>query len=189
IQAFRNILRLINKMKQYGDFSFEDLPIGEQEFEDFKSKYLDLYEQTKGLKQGEEKGHSILDDLDFELELIHRDEINVTYIMNLLIKLQGAPQRDKADQEKIIRDLLDSDIHLRSKKELIEKFIYKNLPLITDPEDVIEAFDEFITEERKIALKELSVEEQLDILQLETIIGEYLFTNKTTLRDRSEEHT
>ncbi|RRA96514.1 type I restriction endonuclease subunit R [Paenimyroides viscosum] len=183
IKAFREVMRLLNKMKQYGDFNYDDLPITHQEFEDYKSKYLDLYEENKGLHKEDDKGHSILDDLDFELELIHRDEINVTYIMNLLVRLQAAPQAEKQSQEKMIQDLLNSDIQLRSKKELIEKFIQKNLPLIADSEDVIEAFEDFVEQERKEAIQEISKEEALDQDKLEHIIGEYLFTDKQPLRE------
>src|SRR5690606_10811264 len=183
IKAFREVMRLLNKMKQYGDFNYEDLPISHQEFEDYKSKYLDLYEENKGLHKENDKGHSILDDLDFELELIHRDEINVTYIMNLLVRLQAAPQAEKQSQEKMIQDLLNSDIQLRSKKELIEKFIQKNLPLIENPDDVIEAFEDFVEQERKEAIKEISKEEALDQDKLEHVIGEYLFTDKQPLRE------
>lgn len=183
VKAFREVMRLINKMKQYGDFNYDDLPITHQEFEDYKSKYLDLYEENKGLHKEDDKGHSILDDLDFELELIHRDEINVNYIMNLLVRLQAAPQAEKQSQEKMIQDLLNSDIQLRSKKELIEKFIQKNLPLITDSEDIIEAFENFVEKERKEAIKEISTEEALDQDKLEHVIGEYLFTDKQPLRE------
>lgn len=183
IKAFREVMRLLNKMKQYGDFNYNDLPITHQEFEDYKSKYLDLYEENKGLHKEDDKGHSILDDLDFELELIHRDEINVTYIMNLLVRLQAAPQAEKKSQEKLIQDLLNSDIQLRSKKELIEKFIQKNLPLIENPDDVIEAFEDFVEQERKEAIKEISKEEALDQDKLEHVIGEYLFTDKQPLRE------
>ena len=183
IKAFRDVMRLINKMKQYADFSFDNLPISHQEFEDFKSKYLDLYEETKGIGKEEDKGHSVLDDLDFELELIHRDEINVTYIMNLIIKLQAAPSTEKDKQEKMIQDLLNSDLKLRSKKELIEKFIQKQLPLITDAEQVLEEFDQFVYIERQNALKEMSKDEQLDPSKLEKVIGEYLFSDKQPLRD------
>src|SRR5690606_4075454 len=147
------------------------------------SKYLDLYEENKGLHKENDKGHSILDDLDFELELIHRDEINVTYIMNLLVRLQAAPQAEKQSQEKMIQDLLNSDIQLRSKKELIEKFIQKHLPLIENPDDVIEAFEDFVEQERKEAIKEISKEEALDQDKLEHVIGEYLFTDKQPLRE------
>ncbi len=183
IKAFREVMRLLNKMKQYGDFNYEDLPISHQEFEDYKSKYLDLYEENKGLHKEDDKGHSIIDDLDFELELIHRDEINVTYIMNLLVRLQAAPQAEKKSQEKLIQDLLNSDIQLRSKKELIEKFIQKNLPFIENPDDVIEAFEDFVESERKIAIQEMSNQEALDQDKLEHVIGEYLFTDKQPLRE------
>lgn len=183
IKAFRDVMRLINKMKQYADFSFDDLPLSHQEFEDFKSKYLDLYEETKGISKEDGKGHSVLDDLDFELELIHRDEINVTYIMNLIVKLQAAPSTEKDKQEKMIQDLLNSDLKLRSKKELIEKFIQKQLPLITDADQVLEEFDQFVYIERQNALNEMSKDEQLDPSKLEKVIGEYLFSDKQPLRD------
>lgn len=183
IKAFREVMRLLNKMKQYGDFDYDDLPISHQEFEDYKSKYLDLYEENKGLHKEDDKGHSILDDLDFELELIHRDEINVTYIMNLLVRLQAAPTAEKKSQEKLIQDLLNSDIQLRSKKELIEKFIQKNLPLIENSDDVIAAFEDFVEAERKEAIQEISKEEALDQDKLEHVIGEYLFTDKQPLRE------
>lgn len=183
IKAFREVMRLLNKMKQYGDFNYEDLPISHQEFEDYKSKYLDLYEENKGLHKEDDKGHSIIDDLDFELELIHRDEINVTYIMNLLVRLQAAPQAEKKSQEKMIQDLLNSDIQLRSKKELIEKFIQKHLPLIESPDDVMDAFEDFVEAERKEAIQNMSSEEALDQEKLEHVIGEYLFTDKQPLRE------
>jgi type I restriction enzyme R subunit len=56
------------------DFDWDDLPIDEQEFEDYKSKYLDLYE---GKTRHSKTKDFHTDDIDFELELIHRDQINV----------------------------------------------------------------------------------------------------------------
>jgi type I restriction enzyme R subunit len=66
---------------------------------------------------------SILEDVDFELELIHRDEINVAYIIQLLIRLKAKKQKDTAKAEQEIFNLLNTEISLRSKRELIEKFI------------------------------------------------------------------
>jgi len=71
-------------MTGFSDFTFSDLSMGEQQFEDYKSKYLDLYERIKSNKEHEKV--SILEDVDFELELIHKDEINVAYILQLLIR-------------------------------------------------------------------------------------------------------
>jgi len=55
-----------------------------------KSKYLDLYDKTRTAEAREKV--SILDDIDFELELIHRDEINVVYILKLLGRLKDSQQ-------------------------------------------------------------------------------------------------
>ena len=65
----------------------------EQLFEDYKSKYLDLWQKVKDNNQKEKV--SILDDVDFELELIRRDEINVNYIILLLIKLKTSTGKYK----------------------------------------------------------------------------------------------
>jgi type I restriction enzyme R subunit len=78
---------------------------------------------------------------------------------------------------------LSSDLQLRSKKELIEKFMQTQLPLITDSDAVIDEFEKFVVEERKIALTQLSVEEQLDAAKMERLIGEYIYNNKAPLRE------
>jgi type I restriction enzyme R subunit len=103
--------------------------------------------------------------------------------MNLLLKLQAAPLADKAKQEQLIKDLLSSDIQLRSKKELIEKFMQTQLPFIADNDDVLDAFDAFVETERKEAIQRFTAEEQLNQQVLEHLIGEYLFTNRTPLRE------
>jgi type I restriction enzyme R subunit len=54
----------------------------EQEFEDYKQ----VFRLVRKVKQEKTKT-SILDDIDFELELIHRDQINVN-ILKLLAQLK-----------------------------------------------------------------------------------------------------
>ncbi|MEI7999121.1 MAG: type I restriction endonuclease subunit R, partial [Candidatus Omnitrophota bacterium] len=87
IKAFRELMRLKNVLTTFADFNFEHLVMNEQLFEDYKSKYLDLWQKVKTDHQKEKV--SILEDVDFELELIHRDEINVAYILKLLANLKG----------------------------------------------------------------------------------------------------
>jgi type I restriction enzyme R subunit len=48
IKAFRDLMRLKNILVTFSDFKWEDFKVTEQEFEDYKSKYLDLYEETNG---------------------------------------------------------------------------------------------------------------------------------------------
>lgn len=181
VKAFRELMRLKNVLSTFTEFRFDDLSMNEQTFEDYKSKYLDLYDKAKSHTQKEKV--SILDDVDFELELIHRDEINVTYILKLLAKLKDAKPEEKESQEKSLVELVAGDAKLRSKRELIEKFIRENLPTISDPEEIPEEFDNFWNEERKQALARMSKEENLDAERLQTVIGNYLFTEKTPMRD------
>jgi len=181
IKAFRELMRLKNVLSTFTEFDFSDLSMTEQSFEDYKSKYLDLYDKAKSYNQKEKV--SILNDIDFELELIHRDEINVAYILKLLAKLKDASKEEHENQKKTIIDLIAGDVKMRSKKELIEKFILENLPHIKDSDNIPEEFEEYWNKERLLALEKLSEEENLDTEKLQEVIGNYLFTEKKPLRD------
>ena len=181
IQAFRELIRLKNVLSCFTEFSFRDLAIDEQTFEDYKSKYLDLYDKVKTNRQKEKV--SILDDIDFELELIHRDEITVSYIIALLRNLQNAKGKDREKQHKTILGILDTETRLRSKKELIERFIAEQFPDIPKDADVGAVFENYWNEEKQKALQDLSEREGLDPEGLRKLIDDYLFTEKTPLRD------
>ena len=141
VQAFRKLMRAMNVLQSYTDFDWADLGIDEQEFEDYKAKYLDLYQKVK--RDNEKQKTSILDDIDFELELIHRDQINVAYILKLLAQLKGEKALAAAAQRKAIIDLLGGDIQLRSKRELIQKFIDEHMPHLKDGDNIEDEFEKF----------------------------------------------
>lgn len=181
IKAFRNLIRVKNILSSFADFSWNSVDMDEQLFEDYKSKYLDLYDKVKSNEQKEKV--SILEDVDFELELIHRDEINVSYIIQLLIKLKASTQKDVSKLEKEIFNLLNTEGQLRSKRELIEKFIEENMPIIKTADDIPEAFEKFWNDEQKAAFNKLVKEEGLSAEKTEKIIEEYLFAEREPLRD------
>lgn len=182
IKAFREIMRLKNVLSTFTEFKFDDISMNEQTFNDYKSKYLDLYEKSKNNTRKEKV--SILDDIDFELELIHRDEINVSYILKLIANINIATtQEEKDKQKKQILEIVGGDTTLRSKRELIEKFIQENLPMIQDSEDIPEIFETFWDKEKREALNQISKEESIDQAKAEKVIGQYLFTEKKPLRD------
>ena len=181
IQAFRDIIRLKNVLQCFTEFTFNDLAMSEQLFLDYKSKYLDLYDKVRTHHLKEKA--SILDDIDFELALIHRDEINVSYIIALLRNMQSAKPAEQERQRKAILGMLETDIQLRSKKVLIERFIAEHFPEIPKGTDVGEVFDAYWTDEKQKAVQALSETEGLDMEGLQGVIGNYLFTEKTPLRD------
>lgn len=181
VKAFRELIRVKNIMSTFSDFQFEDLQMNEQDFEDYKSKYLDVHDKVKSSAQKE--AVSILNDVDFELELIQRDEINVAYILRLLARLKGVSAAEQAKQRKEIMELLSGEVQLRSKRELIEKFINENLPIIEDADDVKDEFEQYWEAERQKGFETIWKEEQLNPEGLQGIISDYLFTDRKPLKD------
>ncbi len=181
IKAFRELMRIRNILTAFSDFKWQDLAMGEQQFEDFKSKYLDLYDKVKSDHQKEKV--SILEDVDFELELIRRDEINVAYIIQLLIKLKSKVQSQVSGAEKEIFNLLNTEARLRSKRELIEKFILENMPVIDDAELIPQEFEKFWSEEQQTAFNQLIKEENISSTRTQALIEDYLYAEREPLRD------
>lgn len=176
VKAFRELLRLKNVLSGFADFDENEIGIDPQEFEDYKSKYLDIHDKVRNDREKEKV--SILNDVDFELELIHRDEVNVAYILKLLAKLKEEKPEDQEKRKKEIIDAISGDAQLRSKKELIEKFIQENLPEIEDVEQIDDAFESFWNAERSKALELLAKEESLNEGLLHSAIDNYLFTER-----------
>lgn len=180
VKAFRALIRLKNVLSNYSDFDFADLGIEEQEFEDYKSKYLDIYEKNKTSK--EDEATSIINDIDFELELIQRDEVNVAYILELFSSLEDdfahgkTTKIDHDKQKKAILDIVGGETKLRSKKELIEKFIEENLPKIRNKNEIRQKFKDFWNSERQSAIVKIREEENLVEGRLKPIIDNYLFS-------------
>jgi type I restriction enzyme R subunit len=181
IQAFRALLRAKNVLESYSDFSWDDLGMDEDTFEQYKSKYLDLYDKVK--KDTAKEKTSILDDIDFEVELIHRDLVNVAYIIKLLAKLKEAKASEAQQQRKAIMELLGGEIELRSKRDLIEKFILENLPLISDADNIQDEFEKYWQDQKVLALGKLCEEENLDKAQFKALIDAYIFSGQDPLRD------
>lgn len=176
VKTFRDLLRIKSSLETFADFSFSDLGITEQEFYDYQSKYLDIHEDRKN---HENDAESILDQIDFELELTVRDVIDFDYIIQLIAGLKNISSdavREKKTEE--ILHLFDRDVKLRKKKELIRKFIEQNLPKIDKSDNVEKVFGEFWASERSNILKDIAQTENIPLEKLEELIGEYLYTQK-----------
>lgn len=158
-----------------------------QTFEDYKSKYLDIHDKAKTDKPTD--AASIIDEVDFELELIQRDEINVAYILALLAAAMEEADslhpkiRDASKaKRKMIADLLGSERQVRSKRELIEKFIEQHMPRLGKGQDVQAAFSDFWNAERLAAIEQICAAEQIDPAAFRAMIEQYHFSGKRPLQ-------
>lgn len=178
IKAFRELLRVKNILGGFSDFKWDDLKILEQEFEDYMSKYLDL---KPSVNPNKEKV-SILEDVDFELELIHKDEINVTYILRLLGLFKDTQDDEqKAKQKENISNILNNNPQLRTKRELIEKFINENLVKIDNSENIEDEFIKFWDEEKVKEFNAIADEENLNKDELKKVVDTYIYEQREPL--------
>lgn len=173
---FRELLRLKNILTTFADFDEADLALEPQRFDDYKSKYLDMHDKVKQQSDGEKA--SVLDDIDFELSLIHRDEINVAYILNLLMTLSKLSPEDAKKRQKEIIDLVAGEVQLRSKRELIEKFIEENLPKLKPSDNVLGEFGDYWSKHKQTAFEQLCADEKIQPEQLQKLLQTYEFASR-----------
>ncbi len=181
VRAFREIMRGKNILEGFSNFKWSDLSMHVQEFEDYKSKYLDLYEIIKPTQTKEKV--SILEDVDFELELIMVDEINVSYILKLLSRYKDADETEKESQKNNILNIISGQVNLRSKKELIEKFINENMQGISDSDNIENEFEKFWEVEKELAYDALCRDENLICDEVKKVVDTYIYEERIPLKD------
>jgi type I restriction enzyme, R subunit len=155
INLYNRILRLRNILTSFDDFKGNAL-ITDADFQDYQSTYIELYNEQKKLVDGDKE--SIIEDVIFEIELVKQIEINVDFILILV----GDLLKSSGDQNKEIKAKIDRTINasyvLRSKKDLILKFIDS----VNNNTNVDEHWRVFIDEQKATELDEIIKQEKLD---------------------------
>ena len=176
VEGFKKLIRTKNKLDTFVDFTFDDLKIDKQGYDDFIGAYLNIKESLGPIGPGP-GGVSILDDIDFELELLQTDKINVDYILELLETINITNNYEK-EREKIVR-MMENTVNLRSKIKLMEKFMDFELNHIRKENlNIKDEFDAFLQHERRQSICDLIDEEQLSEEITREILSEYEFSDK-----------
>ena len=192
--AFREIIKKRAEIQIYEDFSNDDpgLVLSEQDYNDYRSKYLDMTvgfikpeEGNDGmLHDGQQEiqyGDQSIEDIDFCLELLHSDVVNVAYILSLISDLNPSDE----DYEKKRQDILDTmikDATMRKKTLLIDSFIKQEVD--NDKEgfkrakadgtiDLEGRLQRYILKMKNKAVHDLAVDEGVEEEALCNFIAEY----------------
>ena len=189
VLAFRSVLRIYNKVRVYDEFDWEQFKniFTNQDFEDFKGKYYTAYKRLKPDNPGEKA--DILDDIDFDMTLVQTDTIDVTYIVNLIksINLDDDKSRN-SDIAKIQRFLNNAtDDHLKSKAELLKRFLDENVPKLNAKSDIGNELDKFLADSRENALVGFSKNHNLPISVVKDQLSDYNFTGRANLQSMQKE--
>ncbi|WP_153398219.1 type I restriction endonuclease subunit R [Chryseobacterium vaccae] len=185
---FRDIIKKRAEIQVYDDFDSEDssFPMTNQEFMDFRSKYLDIADRVHTSSTiGEDPqvygNQQTLEDIDFCLELLHSDIINVSYILKLMAGLDTKKDDYEKERQRIL-DTISNDSQTRNKTPLFHEFMQENIDnnkeeferSKTDGTlDLESLLNEFITRKRDEAIHKLADEEGINVEALAAFIAEY----------------
>lgn len=178
--AYRELAKHMQKLKTFDEFAFdkETLGIDEQTYEDYKGKYLDIYDKVMRPDKETVEGESILDNIDFNIEILRNDLINVQYILDLLnqIDLSDTEQQEKDIKE--IRKVLDKadDDQLRLKSDLIRTFLDKVVPNLNEGDSIDDAYYNYESKVKVGELEQFSEETDYPLELLKSLVKEFEFS-------------
>ncbi|TAH60376.1 MAG: type I restriction endonuclease subunit R, partial [Gottschalkiaceae bacterium] len=105
-----------------------------------------------------EDATDIIDDLEFEIELVRSVEVNIDYILMLVAKYHDENMEDKEIVVKVEK-AIDSSPTLRNKKDLILKFI----DTINVNKDLVDEWKSYIDKAKEIELNKIIDDENLKL--------------------------
>ncbi|NHB66989.1 type I restriction endonuclease subunit R, partial [Acinetobacter sp. GFQ9D192M] len=177
IKAFREVMRYNAQLQTFIEYDQNQTALDKQHFANFASKYADLCRDVR--KTTKKEKVSVLDDVDFQLDLLHSDRINVGYIINLLqMALDSGDEAKRKKYEAQIHDLIGNEVTLHDKQELIQKFIEENMPKMINGQSVQSTFAAFWDAEKEQAYQYLCQEENLKPEAMRTVLENYEFTKR-----------
>lgn len=119
VGAFGALLRLRNVLSVFDQFKDDDV-MSPRTLQDLQSVYLDLADEFK--RDAKADKADIVDDLVFEIELIRQVEVNIDYILDLVMRARSGNGEGRIAYDKIKRAIATSP-QLRDKAELILEFV------------------------------------------------------------------
>lgn len=177
VEIFKALARILTSLQTFVEYAYDrdKLDLTEQEWEDYKSKYYMLYigPPTPTGKV------SILDDVDFCIELIESDHINVAYIMNLIRTIDINDLNKRQEQIKYIQELLErsSNPDLYKKIDLIRAFLDLLQNGLTG-ESIDRMYEDFEAQERQKDIDNFLAENtEVSREKLTGYISEYEFSD------------
>lgn len=180
--AFRTLAGILSTLKTFSKFDWADLAptLDEDEYADFKSWYLYYYDKHKG---GDKE--SVLVDVDFNIELVRTDKINVVYILNLLKDINRKDENEmKKSVDLILREIERSDNEkMRYKQDIMKAFVTERFFELDPDADIIEAYNEYEREVMQADIESFSCENKLDAGFVSRMVHEYFIDTKSVTKE------
>lgn len=171
VKLFGEILKRENILRNYDEFSSFEKIIIERLKQDMKSTYIKIKEElispdpSGGGNRGKGGGNEEkidFSDVEFHIDLLKTEEVNLDYILSLILEKAKEQGKNNETLKEEIRRLIRSSLGTRAKEELIIEFINRtDLTKFDKNEDILEAFYEYAKIEKEQKINELISEENL----------------------------
>ena len=163
VQLFGEILKAENILRNFDEFENFEKIISDRQMQDMKSVYVDIREEILNQKRGKESENIQIDfsDVEFQIDLLKTDEINLDYILTLILE-KSKENNDIESLKSEIRRVIRSSLGTRAKEELVMEFINKTkLSDLKNSNDILESFYKYAKKEKEIKIEKLVNEENL----------------------------
>ena len=163
-ELFGELLKSENILRNFDEFENFEKIISDRQMQDMKSVYVDICEDIRNTgKNDENKNEEEIDfsDIEFQIDLLKTDEINLDYILSLILK-KSKEHDDIETLKSEIRRIIRTSLGTRAKEDLVMNFINKtDLSELKNSSDILESFYKYANEEKKIKIDELIENESL----------------------------
>lgn len=189
IIIFRQLAKALATVKTFSKFDWADLDVfmDESEYTEYKSRYLAFYDEQKAKTKAGKT--TVLADIDFSIELIRTDKINVVYVLNLLKEVN---RNDKEEMQKsidlILREIDRSDNEkMRYKSAIMKAFINLRFFDLDPEEDIIKEYEQYEKEVMENDVNEFSENNGVEPELVLSILNEYFVDEHSITKNKIRE--
>ncbi|BBM54685.1 type I site-specific deoxyribonuclease [Leptotrichia wadei] len=162
VELFGELLKTENILKNFDEFENFEKIISDRQMQDMKSVYVDICEEIRNAGKDDSNEEGIdFSDIEFQIDLLKTDEINLDYILELI--LEKTKEHDDIETLKSeIRRVIRTSLGTRAKENLVINFINKtDLKKLKNNGEILDAFYKYAKEEKKEKIDELVKDENL----------------------------
>ena len=143
-ELFGELLKTENILKNFDEFENFEKIISDRQMQDMKSVYVDICEEIRNVGKDDQNNSNEqgidFSDIEFQIDLLRTDEINLDYILELI--LEKTKEHDDIETLKSeIRRVIRTSLGTRAKENLVINFINKtDLKKLKNNGEILDAF-------------------------------------------------
>lgn len=142
------------------------------ELQNYQSTYVELYEEqnsnSDAIGDEEDPASDVLEQFEFEIELVKQVDINIDYILMLVEQHRQADGENEQEMRQEVDRAVDASPTLRPKKDLIDQFIAD----VSASTNLQEEWLNYIRGKQISELKEIIAEERLKDIETRRFISD-----------------